>query len=464
MKIKNIFLVLCIGLLSNSCSGFLDQEPPLYENEGDIFSDIDRIEATLDGLYAAIKNTGTVSVLGGKTYLAIDNRGEDVINVSTNSNTLPYTYKMNVGTADAENEDTWTYLYLAINKANIFIEDLAEAKEVAGEQYEQFRQEALFVRALAYYYLNNLYSMPYCIDPNALSVPLRLNGERGTGKNNKKRETVDKIYQQILSDLNDISALPTENNSYQTTTHATQAAANMLKMRVYMSLGEWDHAVSAGEKVKGYDLPDDVTAIYKLPYYTKETIFSLPMAANNVPNSLQSLAEYYSLSNILLIDDTNYGILAKTNYSLDIDERIKNFKGENDLLLKFTDTKTKLQWVPIFRYAETLLNLAECYINKAGGETNAKELLKQVRHRSIDKTADPLNIDLLSGNELKEAIYNEKRLEFIGEGIRGIDIIRRGEHFIKNDGIETIDIGPNNKGYIWPIPQSEQLTNNDIEK
>ena len=89
--------------------------------------------------------------------------------------------------------------------------------------------------------------------------------------------------------------------------------------------------------------------------------------------------------------------------------------------LKFTDAKTKLQWVPIFRYAETLLDLAECYANKAGGEATAKSLLKQVRGRSVDAATDPLKIDNLTGDALKEAIYNEKRLEFIGEGIRGIE-------------------------------------------
>ena len=120
--------------------------------------------------------------------------------------------------------------------------------------------------------------------------------------------------------------------------------------------------------------------------------------------------------------------------------------------------------VPIFRYAETLLDLAECYANKAGGEAMAKSLLKQVRGRSVDAATDPLNIDNLSGDALKEAIYNEKRLEFIGEGIRGIDIMRRGEHFIKVGENETINVGPSDEKYTWPIPQVELLLNKDINK
>ena len=451
-------------LLGGCSSSFLDQDPPLYVNPGDVFTDADRIEDTLNGLYGSIKNTGNKSLLGGITYLVFDNRGDDLINVSSNSVTLPYTYGMNVGTADVENEDTWTYFYLAINKVNIFLEDLAEAKEVAGEKYAQYRQEALFVRAVCYYYLNNLYAKPFFVDPAAKSVPLRLTGERGVGNNNKKRETVAGIYSQILEDLSDISALPLGGNTYEKVTHATQAAAEMLKMRVYMSIGEWDNAIAAGKAVKGYTLPDDVAAIYNAPYYTEETIFSLPMALTNVPNTQQSLAEFYAKSSMIMKIDAMNGVMSKANYSLEGDKRIGNFKGEGDILLKFTDTKTKLQWVPIFRYAETLLNLAECYANKSGGEVSARELLKQVRRRSVAAGIDPLDIDHLSGNDLKEAIFNEKRLEFIGEGVRGIDIIRRGEHFIKNNGVETIDVGPDDRGYIWPVPQSELLLNGNINK
>lgn len=464
MKKIIIFSALCGSLLLGGCSSsFLDQEPPLYVNESDIFTSPERIESALNGLYAAIKNTGTKSLMGGKSYLVFDNRGDDVLNISNNLVTLYNTYNMNVGITDAENADTWTYAYLAINKVNTFLQSLESAKEVVGDKYDRYVQEAKFVRALAYYYLNNLYPTPYSVNPNAKSVPLRLIAEGGTENNNMPRSTVKQVYDQILLDLSNISALPTDVNTYSSVTHATQSAANMLKMRVYMAMNDWDKAITAGELVKGYELPDDVTLIYKSPYFSKESIFSLPMADTNVPNTQQSLAEYYYDGKIMLID-TESGIMSKPNYSLPLDKRIIAFQGAKGLLLKFTDAKTKLQWVPIFRYAETLLDLAECYANKANGEATAKVLLKQVRSRSISAASDPLNIDNLSGADLKTAIYNEKRLEFIGEGIRGIDIMRRGENFIKVGNNETINVSPTNDKYTWPIPQVELLLNQDINK
>lgn len=459
MKKYTIYSFLLATLFISGCSSsFLDQEPPLDISEGDIFTSKERIESTLLGLYSTLKNTTTESFMGGKTYMVFDNRGDDIINTSNNLSTLYDTYMMNINSISTENTTTWTNAYWTINNTNVFLEGLEEAKELVGDDYTQFKAEAKFVRALCYYYLNNLYSQPYSLDPNAKSVPLRLTAQKGTDDNNKPRSTVKAVYEQILEDLKESNSLPDGELSEAGVTRATKGAANMLKMRVYMAMENWSEAVTAGELVTGYSLVNDVTSLFKTPYYTTETIFSLPMATNNTPNTQQGLAEYYSDKEIIIVDDAN-GIMSKANYSLQDDAR-SAFKNDQKLLVKFTDVATKLDWVPIFRYAETLLNLAECYANTTGGESKAKDLLKEVRHRSIQASSDPLDIDALSGDDLKEAIYNEKRLEFIGEGMRGIDILRRGENFVQGTKTTT----PQNSGYVWPIPQAEQLINKDLNK
>ena len=103
--------------------------------------------------------------------------------------------------------------------------------------------------------------------------------------------------------------------------------------------------------------------------------------------------------------------------------------------------------------------LAEAYYN-IGNEAKAKELLLLVRRRSIAKSADALDETKLSGTTLRDAIYNERRLEFLGEGIRSIDIHRRGETFLKRAGsLREIKVLPTDKNYIWPIPLSETTQN-----
>ncbi len=125
--------------------------------------------------------------------------------------------------------------------------------------------------------------------------------------------------------------------------------------------------------------------------------------------------------------------------------------------MKFT---SKNSWVPIFRLGEVKINLAECCAEKGGAsEATAKALLKEVRRRSLADTDDTLlsnaQIDALTGDGLKTAIYNEKRLEFLGEGMRSLDIHRRAESYVKPD----INVTASDNNYIWPIPSSETAIN-----
>ena len=91
-------------------------------------------------------------------------------------------------------------------------------------------------------------------------------------------------------------------------------------------------------------------------------------------------------------------------------------KNEKNQLLKFTDAAQKLDWAPIFRYAETLLNLAECYVNQGGTENEklARECLKQVRFRSLPETSNQLDIDHLSGEDLSLADSTKRRIDESG--------------------------------------------------
>ena len=232
---------------------------------------------------------------------------------------------MNVNSTSTENTTTWTNAYTTINKVNVFLEGIETGKEELGDKYEQFKAEAKFVRALSFYYLNNLYSQPFVLDADAKSVPLRLAAETGVDNNNMPRSTVKQVYEQILDDLKDYSALPDGEVSEAGVTRATKGAANMLRMRVYMAMNEWNNAINAGKEVTGYSLVQDVSALFATPYYTQETIFSLPMATNNTPNTQQGLAEYYTNDKIIVIDTSN-GIMSETNYSLDSDGQLLKMK------------------------------------------------------------------------------------------------------------------------------------------
>lgn len=56
MKKYIVYAILMAGTTLSSCSSsFLDQEPPLYIEPGDIYNDANRLEAAVLGLYGSIK-------------------------------------------------------------------------------------------------------------------------------------------------------------------------------------------------------------------------------------------------------------------------------------------------------------------------------------------------------------------------------------------------------------------------
>ena len=107
-------------LFNTSCDeSFLDKEPTLDLSEDKIYTDATRLNATLEGIYYTLKRG---EFMGGKSYIAFDNRGNDIKNTESNAVLLTETYSMSVGITDAENSNFWYYAYLTINRANIFID------------------------------------------------------------------------------------------------------------------------------------------------------------------------------------------------------------------------------------------------------------------------------------------------------------------------------------------------------
>src|SRR5690606_10882911 len=113
----------------------------------------------------------------------------------------------------------------------------------------------------------------------------------------------------------------------------------------------------------------------------------------------------------------------------------------------------------VFRYTDLLMLKAEFVMNGALGsrETDVDAVISQVRARAVIG-APPLN------NVSKTLFLEERRREFIGEGVRWFDLIRSGtvENTMKA-WIEAEDGGGQMREFkkeyvLYPIPQSEMNT------
>jgi hypothetical protein len=121
--------------------------------------------------------------------------------------------------------------------------------------------------------------------------------------------------------------------------------------------------------------------------------------------------------------------------------------------------------VPYMRFSDVILMLAEVYA-ELGEDAKAKEELRKVHERAF-KTAALANLDgfIAKCGGIKEAVAQERKLEFGGEGLRRYDLIRTSKlpeaisklksdlaamiAGLKTNGYYTFENGNTISKYIW---------------
>jgi len=113
-----------------------------------------------------------------------------------------------------------------------------------------------------------------------------------------------------------------------------------------------------------------------------------------------------------------------------------------------------LDYAPVIRYSEVLLNLAEALARtNAAVDARALALVNAVRKRS-----DPsVTIVAATQAQLIAAIMLERRIEFLGEGLRNNDLMRLLQTIPAKGSVPAKT--PSDQGYIWPISATEMALN-----
>lgn len=471
--------VAALGLQFTSCvkDSYLTPVPTNSISAETSFDSKDRIEGQVRAIYASIKNAG---MYGGRYQIFNDIRGEefanDRTNVVTGFDVWNYT-PSNSSTNSVLNH--WSRAYYVINLANVFIDGMAaKGTTIVGTPLSNnFQAEARLLRALSYYSLLQLYARPYW-DGNGSKpgVPLRLKGNTGSGDYALARATVAEVYTQILADLTFAEQnLPLTNaNALLNTTRAHRNTAIALKTRVYLSMGKYAEVITEANKIVSaaapftastgvtHALQADYTNIFKAPYSTTESILSMPFASNETPGTQNQLGYYYGPS-AFNGGNGEYSLLATgivSNAGWKTTDKRKSFIqvfGSKTYLTKYSVPSNFIDYAPVIRYAEVLLNLAEARVRSANTvDAQAIALLNAVRGRSDASTVFTAG-DFATSTALADQIMIERRIELLGEGLRGTDITRLGLPLPAKPGVSAI---PNTgQQYIWPISSSELLLN-----
>jgi hypothetical protein len=476
-KLKYI-LSFCLGLVMvTSCKReLLDPIPQTFVVDLTAFDTPARVANQVNALYQTFKSG---SFYGGRAQIASDIRGEEFLNETTNGVTGYDVWLLNAnGTSANFIKNVWGQAYQVINGCNVFIDGMAaKGTTVVGAALSNnYLGEARFLRAASYFKLLEHYARPYA-DGNGSKpgLPMRLTGIKEPGASPLARGTVAEAYTQIIADLDFAEAnLP---SSYATaalnTTRAHKNTAIALKTRVFLAMQDYAKVITEANKIVGQNvapfsattgvahaLQSNIVNVFRTPYTTTESILSMPMTATagDNPGTQNQLGFYWSKSTGGGEFSLNpSGIIANAGWTATDARRGFNavVSGKPYLNTKFNTPSPYTDWAPVIRYSEVLLNLAEVLARtNAGVNVKALALLNAVRQRS-----DPATILApLTQTDLINAILLERRIEFLGEGLRNFDIMRLLQTIPGKGSVPAK--APSEQGYIWPISADELSLNN----
>jgi hypothetical protein len=327
-----------------------------------------------------------------------------------------------------------------------------------------------------------MYAKPYNMSSGTnQGVPLRLIAMKSAEGNDLAPSTVAAVYAQILKDLNDAEPLAIS-------TYGTGAAGDLLnttrihkntiiafKTRVYLHMQNWAAVKTESAKIVSAaapfvapsGVPNALNAtyagIFATPYTTKESIFSMPMTSTNNPGTQNSLSHYFNpVSSEAYWVVTAAGSTYAQMNAADARKMMMITSSSRQYLNKWPDNTTRADYAPVMRYAEVLLNRAEALVRDGGTVTQgAVDLLNAVRTRSFATGAYTL-ASFATAADFYNAILLERSMEFLGEGIRNMDLMRLGLTIPGKDGGSmgiVSSVAPNSATYIWPISGNELTFN-----
>lgn len=454
----------CLALGTVSCD--FDTENYQDISIDQAYQSVQDVQNGMNGAYNALGAYGFL----GNYALAYGDFCAGISEGSASTGHFYYQSNWIISDTDAELEYMWAYGFKVIDAAT---RTIAGGKKVLADADKLFLDpsdvanvnlyiaQCYALKALANYYLVNLFALPYQQGANNLGLPL-VKDEPVAEFTKIDRATVGATYTQITDDIQMAEdymaeALGATNESGKPLVSAPSAffmgpmAVQALKARVNMFLGEYNVAKTAALKAielkgKGNGTGDDNMPSDEI-YQSMWT--SLAVTDEDLFTISKSEADNLSANSL----NTLYG-----SYGSTLSDVAVNTYGENDIRAKLLDGNSTLKFqglptsaatsnIPIFRKSEMSLILAEIYA-RANDVTNAQKYLMYTakRDKDIETTADLPS----SQADLLKFISEERIREFAGEGHRFYDARRMGDKIV---GVGTVPFDI--QKFVFPIPAAE---------
>ncbi|MGI6223055.1 MAG: RagB/SusD family nutrient uptake outer membrane protein [Prevotella sp.] len=510
MKISKYILLAAAPLMLTGC---LDTEPlgsnlTSDEKASTVEENPDRLEASVNAITAAfsqyMKIRSAHSDFGYPAImLHLESRGVDMVsdNIGYNWFGFSLTYD-NIDYTYGNDREIWGTLYNQIYAANAVTATVDSATTDPTLQY--YLGQALAIRAFDYFNLIQIYQKTYSqVDPtSAKGVPVITEKNRDEAATNGcSRGTVEQTYNQILSDLNraielfDASGMTRADKRY-----ANSSVAHAIRARVYLVMNRWSEAAADAQYVinnsgctpksmsevgvPSFNSLDEADWLWGIKI--EETDDVVESGIVNWPSHMGSLCYGYATvgawkrinkklyNNIPSTDKRKTWFTDENAQSAGLTATQQAYIDEQGapgyVHVKFAPynnevgTSINANDIPLIRIEEMYYILAEAQAMAGDVSTGRQTLVNFVttyRNPSYTCTAT-------TGTGVQEACFQQRRIEFWGEGLSWFDYIRLNKDFDRRGGgfgtNEVYNIAAGDNALIWRIPYNEIQYNAQISE
>ncbi|WP_299181434.1 RagB/SusD family nutrient uptake outer membrane protein [uncultured Aquimarina sp.] len=479
-NIKLVVVFLALFTIIFSCSDdFVDVDPPI-ENSEDFFNNEEDYQSALIGAYDLLQSTYINVMLG---EIASDNTLAGGESASDTPGIQEIDDMMHTP-VNAQLRDIWSWMYAGVNRAN-YIMEFQDKTDFSGK--DEVIAQTRFLRAYYYFELVKWFGdVPLAIDKRILF------GEE-TGIDRSAKEDVYALIEEDLQFAAD--NLPVTQAEIG---RVTQGAARALLGKAYLFQDKFTEAADVLDLVIAgpYDLVTDYNTIFEQEGENNiESVFEvqytdiegagfgcLQCSEGNVAVGFNGIRNYsgplfdsgfsFNVPTQEVVDAFEVGDIRLDVAILDIDAwaaaqgatfsigfehtgyfNRKYIARQGDLNNGDANLTNPNNYRAI-RFADVLLMAAEAHNRKSpSNDGQAQTYLNRVRTRA------QLPDVTVTGTALADAIYQERRVELVGEGHHFFDLVRTGRAAAEIDGFVA------GKHKVFPIPLIEiQLAGNRWEQ
>lgn len=454
--IYNTAVALGVLLGASSCDGFLDRIPTDSVVSESAMATLADAEVVANGLYTDLKY---YTMYGSYIPYMGDMRGDNLYptNASGTGRTI---YTLEYEPVQSTYFGMWQNYYTTIMRANTLIANIETIPVMSSADQakkDDILGQALAIRALCHWDIARLYGYPYMKDNGASLGAVVLTEVVAPSESKLPRNTVAETYAQVEKDL---TLALTKLSKSKNDGHFNYWAARMLQAKVALYKGDWQTAFTAASEVVESSPYRMVPNSEYLAYWGKQcddesVLEFLVTNTGDIDSDGGFYTMYHNMwfedkaagadiipskawkdlfadtpndvrAQMIAYDDPETGAIKSGEYWL------KKFIGNKDLGYTFRRNNPR-----IFRITDAYLMAAEAALELAGKQDVANEYLN-----AVVKRADPTAADVVA---TLDRIQIERQKEFIGEGHRFFDVLRRGGKIVKDASLDDRDFAGNTR-------------------